>query len=364
MQYHNHYKKFFEISNDLLCVANTDAYFTKLNPRFAELLGYTSEELMNSKFLDFIHPDDLDSTLEQVEKLSAGEITVNFVNRYQCKDGTYKYLEWSSTPDTETREIFAVARDVTEQQLRQEEITQLNQSLKEALSEMESFSYSVSHDLRAPVRAIHGFVSIIISKYSSSLNSEAQDLLNIVYAESTRMGTLIDDLLSFSKLGKKALQLTMVPMKELTQETVQEVLQVSHNDLPLHIDIEDLPDAYCDRSLVQQVLVNLITNAIKFSQRKPQIELKIGYKENDNLITYYVKDNGAGFDMAYYDKLFGIFQRLHSQEEFGGIGIGLANVQKIVSRLGGEVWAVSQVNEGATFYFSLPRSAPNGKQYG
>ncbi len=358
MEFYNYYKKFFTLSNDMLCVANTEAYFTHLNPYFCQLLGYTEEELISRKFLDFVHPDDVDSTLAEVAKLSAGFNTINFVNRYRCKDGSYKYLEWSSAPDTTTGEIFAVARDVTEQHQREEEIMLLNKSLEAALREMESFSYSVSHDLRAPVRAISGFARIITDKHSEPLSAEAKELLQIINTESTRMGQLIDDLLSFSKLGKKDLQRTMIPMKELAHDAVQELqrLHTVSTDLPIQID--PLPDAYCDRSLIRQVLVNLVSNAIKFSMHKADARITIGYTEHDAMVTYYVKDNGAGFDMRYYDKLFGLFQRLHSQEEFGGIGIGLANVQKIVHRLGGEVWAEGKVNEGATFYFSLPRHAP------
>lgn len=363
MEYLNHYRKFFEISNNLLCVANTDSYFLKVNPYFSELLGYSPQELTNRRFTDFIHPEDVGITLIEVEKLSKGIKVINFINRYRCKDGIYKSLEWTATPDVDQSEIFAVARDVTEELLQKREIEELNQSLKNSLDEMESFSYSVSHDLRAPVRAIHGFSRIISEKHGSSLNSEAQDLLKIIYEESSRMGKLIDDLLSFSRLGKNALQLTLVPMKELAQEAVNEVLRLNQIEPRPNIKIANLPDAYCDRSLVQQVLVNLISNAFKFSHDKPHIEVEIGYTENDSLIDYFVRDNGVGFDMLYYDKLFGIFQRLHSQEKFGGIGIGLANVQKIINRLGGEVWAVSQINEGATFYFSLPSSANNGRLY-
>ena len=343
----------------MLCVANTEAYFTHLNPYFCQLLGYSEEELISRKFLDFVHPDDVGDTIAEVSKLSAGINTINFVNRYRCKDGTYKYLQWSSTPDTATGEIFAVARDVTEQHLREQEIMQLNKSLEEALREMESFSYSVSHDLRAPVRAISGFARIITDKHSQELSPEAKELLQIINSESSRMGKLIDDLLSFSKLGKKELQQTIISMKELAHDAVKEVQLLHHSGHDIQIEIDALPDAWCDRSLMRQVLVNLVSNAIKFSIHKPQAGIHIGYTENEDMITYFVKDNGAGFDMKYYDKLFGLFQRLHSHEEFGGIGIGLANVQKIINRLGGEVWAEGKVDEGATFYFSLPRKAPH-----
>jgi PAS domain S-box-containing protein len=358
MEFYNYYKKFFTLSSDMLCVANTEAYFTHLNPYFCQLLGYSEEELISRKFLDFVHPDDVESTVQEVTKLSAGINTINFVNRYRCKDGSYKYLQWSSTPDTKTGEIFAVARDITEQRQHEEEIMQLNKSLEEALREMESFSYSVSHDLRAPVRAINGFARIITDKHSQQLNDEGKELLSIINTESNRMGKLIDDLLSFSKLGKKELQQTMIPMKELAHDAVMEVQLLHHNNENIHVEIGTLPDAWCDRSLMRQVFINLVSNAIKFSMHKPQAVIHIGYTENEHMITYFVKDNGAGFDMKYYDKLFGLFQRLHSHEEFSGIGIGLANVQKIVNRLGGLVWAEGKVNEGATFYFSLPRKAP------
>ncbi|HEX9876593.1 MAG TPA: response regulator [Gammaproteobacteria bacterium] len=225
--------------------------------------------------------------------------------------------------------------------------------LETANKELESFSYSVSHDLRAPLRAIDGFSRILEEQHSDRLNEECRRLLGVIRENSRKMGDLIDDLLEFSRLGRKPLSTAEIDMKRLAEEVFAE-LQAGNERRP-KLMLSALPSAQGDATLVKQVWINLLGNAIKFSSKSQQPVIEVSGQEIGAEIVYCVKDNGAGFDMRYYDRLFGVFQRLHGEQEFAGTGVGLAIVQRVVSRHGGRVWAEGKVNEGATFYFALPK---------
>lgn len=218
--------------------------------------------------------------------------------------------------------------------------------------ELESFSYSVSHDLRAPIRAINGFTKILEEDYAANLDADGIKVLHSILKNSKKMGELIDDLLAFSRLGRKEVSFTEINMTRLVKTLVDEFI-AADTENKIEFNVKDLLPARGDASLIKQVWINLISNAIKYSKYTPKTTIEIGAYEKDDLVIYTVKDNGAGFDMQYYDKLFGVFQRLHSQEEFEGTGIGLAIVQKVVQRHNGAVWAESVLNEGSCFYFSL-----------
>jgi signal transduction histidine kinase len=234
----------------------------------------------------------------------------------------------------------------------EQKVTERTAQLESVNKELESFSYSVSHDLRAPIRAINGYTRILLEDYAEKFNVDGAKILHAIIHNSKKMGELIDDLLAFSKLGRKQVAFADIDMAALVKLVQDELLFEQGENVP-EFSIKELPPAKGDKSLIKQVWINLISNAIKYSRHKPITHVEIGAHEKDNLIVYYVKDAGAGFDMQYYDKLFGVFQRLHSQEEFEGTGIGLAIVQKIVQRHNGTVWAESVLNEGSCFYFSL-----------
>jgi signal transduction histidine kinase len=225
--------------------------------------------------------------------------------------------------------------------------------LEAANKELESFSYSVSHDLRSPLRAIDGFARILTEDHGGKLDDEGRRLLEVVRDNSKKMGQLIDDLLSFSRLGRKALSTAVIDMKRLVEEVIKE--QAAPGEGSPNVVLKTLPSAFGDAVLLKQAWTNLLDNAIKFSGKRERPVIEVSGHEDGAESVYCVKDNGAGFDMQYYDKLFGVFQRLHRTEEFAGTGVGLAIVQRIVSRHGGRVWAEGRVNEGATFYFSLPK---------
>jgi light-regulated signal transduction histidine kinase (bacteriophytochrome) len=226
--------------------------------------------------------------------------------------------------------------------------------LEEANKELEAFAYSVSHDLRVPLRAIDGFSRIVIEDYEDKLDDEGIRLLNIIRENTKKMGQLIDDILLLSRARRQEMTISDLDIAALAQNVYGEFNQ-DLDGRNVDFVVDDLPKAKADRALITQVLTNLIGNAIKFTREKENAKIEVGFEEDKDDYTYYVKDNGAGFDMKYYDKLFGLFQRLHSQEEFEGTGVGLSIVQRIISRHGGRVWGEGEVDNGATIYFSLPK---------
>ncbi len=230
---------------------------------------------------------------------------------------------------------------------RTEELAALNK-------ELEAFSYSVSHDLRSPLRAIDGFSSILLEDYSGTLDAKGKRLLNIIRTNTQKMGQLIDDLLAFARLGRQHMKLTVINMAELTKAVFDELASRSP-ERKLELHVKTLPPAQGDPAMIRQVFVNLLSNAIKFTRYRDPTVIEVGHRVDDRSSVYYVKDNGAGFDMQYVHKLFGVFQRLHTSEQFEGTGVGLAIVQQIIQRHGGRVWAEGKVNEGATISFTLAR---------
>lgn len=238
----------------------------------------------------------------------------------------------------------------------QQEVTliQKNKELEYVNKELESFSYSVSHDLRAPLRALDGYSKILEEEYAMVLGAEGKRLLENIQYNAKKMGTLVDDLLSFSRLGKNEIKKSQINMNEMVKSILNEIK--GSRPHKAFVKINTLLSTHADKVLLQQVWVNLISNAIKYSQKKQKSNVEIGSTKAENEIIYYVKDNGAGFSMDYANKLFGVFQRLHSEKEFEGTGIGLAIVQRIIVKHGGRVWAEGKINEGATFYFTLPNN--------
>lgn len=235
---------------------------------------------------------------------------------------------------------------------RAQEVAETSRLLEQANAELESFSYSVSHDLRAPLRAINGFSLALLEDYGTTLPPDGQALLARVRENTKRMAQLIDDLLVFSRLGRKPLEMGPVDLASLMQSVVEEQRQAD-SKRAIEVVVHSLPATLGDAGLLRQALANLIENAFKFTRRQPKARIEIGSRVEGAETVYYVRDNGAGFDMKYATKLFGVFQRLHGESDFEGTGVGLALVQRIVHRHGGRVWAQAAVDQGATFYFTL-----------
>jgi light-regulated signal transduction histidine kinase (bacteriophytochrome) len=232
------------------------------------------------------------------------------------------------------------------------EVESLNSKLEAANKELESFSYSVSHDLRAPLRAIDGYSRMILRKLEDHFDEETRRQFGSIRDNVKTMGCLIDDLLAFSRLGKQEMSKTSLDMEQMIRDVWQNLLIV-HPDRNMTLHVEGIQTAMGDRSLVREVVSNLLGNAVKFTRGREITRIEAGSHVQDREVVYYVRDNGVGFDMTYYDKLFGVFQRLHGTD-YEGTGIGLALVQRIISRHNGRVWAEGRVDEGAVFYFTLP----------
>ncbi len=233
------------------------------------------------------------------------------------------------------------------------QVAQRTSELQVANRELEAFCYSVSHDLRAPLRHIDGYVELLSSRCRDALSEQVMHYVDTIAGSARRMGTLIDDLLDFSRTGRTEMQREEVDMNQTLQEVLSE-LKESCAERSIEWVVGDLPSAQGDLALLRQVWANLLENAVKYTQTREEARIEVGSREENGETVFFVADNGVGFDMDYVDKLFGVFQRLHKAEDFEGTGIGLANVQRIISRHGGRVWAEGALDFGATFYFSLP----------
>lgn len=263
--------------------------------------------------------------------------------------------------DGKAARLVGINFDTTESKLAEEQIRELNAvlesratALETANKELEAFSYSVSHDLRAPLRAVDGFSRMVLADYATKLDDEGHRMLDVIRSEAQRMGRLIDDLLAFSRLGRQPIESVQIGMRTLAQEIFDELSALEPNR-HIQLELHPLPPGFGTQAMIRQVWVNLIGNAIKFTKDREVAVVEIGANEGEGGETvYYIKDNGVGFEMRFVDKLFGVFQRLHTEQEFPGTGVGLALVQRIILRHGGRVWAEAEVNHGATFYFTLP----------
>jgi light-regulated signal transduction histidine kinase (bacteriophytochrome) len=299
-------------------------------------------------------------------------------------NGEHKLIRTNGHPELVNGKVVKVTgifQDITELKKTEAEIKKLNDELEQrvkdrtaelmaANQELESFSYSVSHDLRAPIRAIDGFSQIILDEHLQNVDPEVSRYLEIIRQNTRNMGNLVDDLLAFSRLGRQYIERQTVNTQRLVKEVVEEI-QMSNPDRDVKFEIGELPDCQADVNLFKQVYVNLISNAVKFTRKCDHARIEIGAElksppgnlevEKSTKYCYYVRDNGVGFDMRYYDKLFGVFQRLHKSEDYEGTGVGLAIVKRVIEKHGGKVWAESQPNQGTTFYFVLGETNENGK---
>ncbi len=355
--------RYFTCSLDLLCICDINGVFRRLNKEWESTLGYPVSELTGRNFMEFVYSDDQAKTIEQLQELEKNKEVLNFVNRYMHKDGTFRWIEWRSFSYGNL--IYAVARDITERIENENKMRRMNDELEKRVAErtenltlinkeLESFSYSVSHDLRAPLRHINGFIKLLESQGTGTLNEKGKHYLQVISESAEKMGLLIDQLLQLSRTGRQELNKTQVIMNRLVRDVINGLSNETSNRSITWV-IDDLPETHADPSMLNAVLTNLIGNALKFTRNRENTQIHIGSfaGEKKNETVYFVKDNGVGFDMKYQDKLFGVFQRLHSSSEFEGTGIGLANVQRIINRHGGTVWAEGEVDKGASFYFSL-----------
>jgi PAS domain S-box-containing protein len=337
------------------------------NQNCAKVYGFDSvEEVLEANIPDYIHPDDRDRVLRTIAE-DMFEKDLRQVNEFRTitKDGREIWVEAVGTrTELQGRVTGLVSlRDVTERKQAEEEIRSLNEELEQRVierttqleavnKELEAFAYSVSHDLRAPLRSIDGFSQVLLEDYAGKLDEEGKDYLQRVRSASQRMADLIDDILNLSRLTRGEMQRETVDLSALAQAIATE-LQQSQPERQVEFIITLGLVVTADAHLMRVALENLLGNAWKFTQKQPSARIEFGYAETNGQSAYFVRDDGVGFDMAYADKLFGAFQRLHSSNEFEGTGVGLATVQRIIHRHGGDIWAESAVDQGTTFYFTL-----------
>jgi PAS domain S-box-containing protein len=364
-----------------LYTVNGQGLVTSVNEAAERLFGYTRDELLGRKMHDMTHYKHRDGSPFPAEEcaglqvLREGKALVHHEDVFIRKDGSFFDVVLSSSPiwaSGQNAGLVVVFRDISEEkrvakalQERDLALTAANDALKahtvalaEANKELEGFAYSVSHDLRAPLRTIDAFSRIVEEDHGPHLNAEVRRSLGIVRKAAGQAGELIDDLLEFSRLGRQGMNFHSVEMADLAREAADD-LKLMREGRQVALTIGDLPACQGDRRFLKLVWMNLLVNAFKYTKNWDESRIEVGWMPDNasaEAVTYYVKDNGIGFDMKYAHKLFGVFQRLHRKEDFEGTGVGLAIVQRIVLRHGGRVWAEGKVDVGATFFFSLRKA--------
>ena len=360
------YRELVENLNDIVFIVAQDGTISYGSPVIRTVGGYEPSDVMGRPFSDFIHPDDLPEIAASFSRVLAGQLEPSEY-RLRTRSGEYRWVRSHSRPIRDGGQVVGIQgilSDITERVESERRVRQLNEELEQrvrertaeleaACSELESFSYSVAHDLRAPLRAINAFSQFLLEDYRGQLLGDGLEYLNRLRAAAVRMAELIDDLLQLSRITRSTMHRAPVDLSAPACAIAAE-LRAAEPNRDVTVTIADSLVAYGDAPLLRVLLHNLLANAWKFTRKRPDAHVDVGQARGGNAPVFFVRDNGAGFDMAYIDKLFRPFQRLHDTREFDGTGIGLAIVRRIVQRHGGQVWAEGAVDQGATFFFSLP----------
>jgi len=355
------YRTLFDYAPIGIVIADSEGYWLDANPSMCRMLGYARDELIGLHASKIVAPEDIPNIEPALSRVKA-KLDHHRDGQFRRRDGSIFPTEIHATlmPDGN---MVGMIRDITERKQAEQKIHGLNVQLEQrvvertaqleaANKELEAFSYSVSHDLRSPLRAVDGFSQALLEDYGPQLPEEGRHYLKTIREGAQRMGRLIDDLLAFSRLSRAALRTQEIDTTGLVRHVLKE-LQSQQEGRDVDIRLGDLPQCQGDPALLEQVWVNLLSNAFKYTSHCPAAMIEIGAKLEQGETVYFVRDNGAGFDMRYAHKLFGVFQRLHRADEFEGTGVGLAIVQRVIHRHGGRIWADAAVNQGATFYFTL-----------
>jgi PAS domain S-box-containing protein len=364
--------RFFASALDLFCIAGLDGYFQRLNPAFTAVLGYSREELLAQPFISFVHPDDVAATLAEVEKLGKGVDTINFENRYRCKDGSWRWLLWTSTTDIERGVIYATARDISERKRMEQDLRDRQAETRAALEaerranaesqayssalersnrELRDFAHVASHDLQEPLRMISSFCALLKEQYQGKLDRDADEYIAHAIDGTKRLQTLIQDLLSYSRLEHKPGMFAAIDPAAALDEALLN-LEASIAESGAVVERGPLPPLVGDHRHLVQLFQNLVGNAIKYrSAAPPRIRVEARALADGWELT--VTDNGIGISPRHHQRIFGLFKRLHGRDRYPGTGIGLSICQKIAELHGGRIWVDSESGAGATFHVVL-----------
>ena len=348
--------KFFEMSLDMCCIADFDGYFRRLNAAWQATLGHTTEELCAVPYVDFIHPDDRASTLAEAGRLTVGMDAVSFENRYRCKDGSYRRLLWRAHADFETRLVYAIARDITERKRAEDMLKDTAAELKRSNDELSQFAYLASHDLQEPLRMVASFLQLLEKRYEGMLDADGKNFIHFAVDGAKRMQSLIHDLLSLSRVQTRAKPPVPTDCAAIFRN-VMDNLQIAIAEAGATVTCDNLPVIVADSTQIAQLFQNLIDNALKFRGRDP-VRIHVGAVRRNDEWEFSVSDSGIGIEPQFFDRIFGIFQRLHAGKEFPGTGIGLAVCKKIVDVHGGRIWLESNPGNGTAFFFTIPDKKP------
>jgi PAS domain S-box-containing protein len=364
--------RFFKLSVDLLCIADTDGRFRRVNPAFERTLGFSTAELLSRPWIEFVHPDDRERSLREAEMLQQGRSTYNFENRYLCKDGSYRWLSWTIPAAAQGDPLlYAVARDVTERRRADERlqvahdalevrVQERTSELRRSNEELEQFAYVASHDLREPLRVIANFSELLARRHHGRLEPEAEEFMHFILDGVARMQALINDLLAYSRVGTRGCGFETAELGEICDQAIAN-LEPAIRESGARVTHDPLPTVQADRIQVLQLLQNLLSNALKFHGPAPP-EIHVGAERQGAQWHLGVRDNGIGIERHHAERIFTIFQRLHGRDEYPGTGIGLSICKKIVERHGGRIWVDSRPGRGSTFVFTLPVVRPGTVQ--